>query len=844
MKKLSLVQVIIFLLLISCQKSPGPDVENGVSKQLAEWRSKVISNLSYQLHFDIPEERDQPIPAQVIIRFDLSDGEKDLQLDFKAPDSLLKNISVNDHPVEIIHHREHIIIPGKHFLNKQNTILIAFTAGEQSLNRNDEYLYTLLVPDRARTLFPAFDQPNLKARFNLSLTIPSHWEAVSNGKLQKSDTTNDEKRLEFQETKPLSTYLFAFAAGRFKRTEDTTAQMTMYYRETDSVKVERNIRKIFDLHRSALDWLENYTDIQHPFGKFDFVLIPSFQYGGMEHPGAIYYKESSLLLDEGASVNDELDRASLIAHETAHMWFGNLVTMKWFDDVWMKEVFANLMAAKIVHPNFPDMDHEVRFLLSHYPAAYAIDRSEGTHPIQQKLNNLNSAGTLYGGIIYKKAPIVMSKLETMLEETPFRSGIRDYLSMYSYGNATWDQLIAILKGFTSIDLEQWNQDWMKKGGMPIIDFNGEYPEYEVKVEGPSGRIWPQKIGYLFDGTEKIFEISQPITQVELSQPPQEIVPNFDGRGYGYFPVKEGNVKEMLMIVHQEKIDLRRSALWVNLWEYTLRGILEPEDLLKHTFKAIQRESNPLLLNYIAGRAKNTYWKFTPTTSRQDYALELEEILRDRLQTEEDMSIRRTLWNTYKSVFLSQKAIEHIKTVWEEQQNPYGISLSEGDYIELAAQLALRLPNQADTILNLQLQRTTNPDRKKRLEFIMPALSAEKTVRDNFFESLHQPENREHESWVADAVSYLHHPLRANESIQYLKPSLELVEEIQQTGDIFFPKRWLSSTLWGHNTEEAAEIVGNFLLENPELSSNLRNKVLQSADLLFRASRTMTTEVQQ
>src|SRR6185295_7261629 len=117
-------------------------------------------------------------------------------------------------------------------------------------------------------------------------------------------------------------------------------------------KVARNRDEIFDLHARSLAWLEAYTDIPYAFGKFDVVLIPSFQFSGMEHAGAILYNASSLLLDEAATQTQQLDRASVIAHETSHMWFGDLVTMRWFNDVWMKEVFANFMAAKIVNPSF------------------------------------------------------------------------------------------------------------------------------------------------------------------------------------------------------------------------------------------------------------------------------------------------------------------------------------------------------------------------------------------------------------------------------------------------------------------------------------------------------------
>ena len=201
----------------------------------------------------------------------------------------------------------------------------------------------------------------------------------------------------------------------------------MLHRETDAQKVARNREAIFDLHAAALDWLEHYTGIPYPFGKFDFVLVPSFQFGGMEHPGAIFYNASSLLLDPSATTNQQLGRASLIAHETAHMWFGDLVTMRWFDDVWMKEVFANFMAAKIVNPSFPEINHELRFLYAHYPAAYDVDRTAGTNAIRQPLDNLNEAGSLYGAIIYQKAPIVMRQLEMIVTPDGLRDGLREYL---------------------------------------------------------------------------------------------------------------------------------------------------------------------------------------------------------------------------------------------------------------------------------------------------------------------------------------------------------------------------------------------------------------------------------
>ena len=162
----------------------------------------------------------------------------------------------------------------------------------------------------------------------------------------------------------------------------------MLHRETDAAKVARNRDAIFDLHAAAHRLARKLHRHPLPFGKFEFLLVPSFQFGGMEHPGSIFYNASTLLLDESATQNQKLGRASLIAHETAHMWFGDLVTMRWFNDVWMKEVFANFMAAKIVNPAFPEINHDLRFLLRALSCGYDVDRTAGTNAIRQRSTTL------------------------------------------------------------------------------------------------------------------------------------------------------------------------------------------------------------------------------------------------------------------------------------------------------------------------------------------------------------------------------------------------------------------------------------------------------------------------
>ena len=528
MRRHLLFLTLTMMYISSCTEETTPPPVGGVSFDLAQERVQRISNIHYQMFFSIPESKTEAISSQIQISFELKDKKRPVALDFREePDHVLA-IKSEGITVDYEFLNGHLILPTAVLKKGHNQFHIDFIAGDLSLNRNEEYLYTLLVPDRAATVFPCFDQPDLKARFQLNLEIPKDWEAMSNGSKDKEQIIGERKTYSFRESAPISTYLFAFAAGIFqqKTAERDGRIMNMLYRESDTSKVAHNADAIFDLHAHALQWLEEYTGISYPFEKFDFVLIPTFQYGGMEHVGAIFYKEPSLMLDPNATTNQLLGRAKLIAHETAHMWFGDLVTMKWFDDVWLKEVFANFMAAKIANPSFPDINHDLSFLLAHQPTAYGEDRSDGSHPIQQPLENLKDAGTLYGRIIYQKAPVVMQQLEALMGADALQEGLQKYLRQYTWGNASWDDLMSILDRLNDQDLSGWSQVWVKEAGMPVFNMEWEFEKgkltkLQLKQEKKSagGRYWPQqtKLAFIYPDTVLI----HPLTiKGEINELPQ------------------------------------------------------------------------------------------------------------------------------------------------------------------------------------------------------------------------------------------------------------------------------------------------------------------------------------
>ncbi|WP_460948617.1 M1 family aminopeptidase [Spirosoma daeguense] len=822
--------------------------ETGVSQVLAKARKQTISNLTYALKFDIPAQKNQPIPATESITFDWVKNASPIQVDFKEERSHLQAVSVNQKTVPIVFQNEHLLISTAYLKPGRNTISIQFTAGNLSLNRNDDFLYTLLVPDRARTVFPCFDQPDLKAKFQLSLTVPKGWQAMTNALVNDSTTTGERITINFRQSEVIPTYLFSFVAGKFTTLRRTLGKraMTLLHRETDTTKIRLSLDPIFKLHADALTFLEEYTQIPYPFQKFDFAAIPDFQYGGMEHVGAIDYKLASLFLDNGATRDQKLSRATLISHETAHMWFGDMVTMRWFDDVWLKEVFANFMADKITEVSSPDANYDLQFVVDHFPAAYGVDRTEGANPIGQPLANLQEAGTLYGGIIYHKAPIMMRQLERLMGKTALRDGLRDYLKKYAFGNATWADLIAILDARTPVDLATWNRVWVSETGRPRFTYQLEKQSNKIsrftisqKGEDGSNRVWPQgfEIALVYpDHVEELtVDMNQPnVTLAEAvgKSVPQFVVFNSSGQGYGVFPVDTAMISQLGSL----KNPVTRAATYINLYENMLAGqVITPTRLASVYQQILGHESEELNLRLLTNQLSDIIWNFTRPENRPALATSVEQAAWQAMEKEPVSGKKKLLFRLYQNVALSQEARNRLYTIWNDQKAPTGVTLTEDDYTSLSLALAVR-DYPADGILAKQLLRIKNIDRKKRLEFMMPALSGNVAERDQFFASLANVNNREREAWVTAALGYLHHPLRAETSAKYLPKSLELLEEIQRTGDIFFPESWLRSTLSSYQTPEVMQLVRKFLSDRPTYNPRLKAKLLQAADATFRASK--------
>jgi aminopeptidase N len=826
--------------------------ESGVPLDVATHRAATVSDLSYALVLSIPAAASAPLTGTTTMRFTLKDARAPLVIDFETSREHVTSVDANGRAAAFTYVNGHIVVPAAALTTGANVVRIAFTAGDASLNRNPDFLYALFVPARARLAVPVFDQPDLKGRWTVTLEHPAAWQSAANGAELSRTAAGDRVTVRFAETQPLPTYLVAFIAGDFRieTAERKGRTYRMFHRETDAAKVARNRDAIFDLHAAALEYLEAYTSIPYAFGKFDFVAIPAFQFGGMEHAGKILYNASGLLLDESATQNQLLGRASVIAHETAHMWFGDLVTMRWFNDVWMKEVFANFMAAKIVNPSFPAVNHPLRFLLSHYPAAYEVDRTPGANPIRQTLDNLNEAGQMYGAIIYQKAPIVMRHLEALLGADNFRDGLREYLEAHAFGNATWPDLITVLDRRTPVDLQQWSHAWVNQPGRPIIETHlttsgGRIARLAFVQRDSWGRklVWPQQLRVTLgtaSGQETLtVDLRGETTEVAHASgrpAPLYVLPNGEGWGYGEFRLDARSRDYLLDSLPEIGDALTRGSAWVTMWDALLEGQVAPEAFFDLALRSLPREADEQMTSRILGYASNTWWRFLATPTRTARAARFESLLREGLAAAKTPSQKASWFGALRNTALTPATVAWLRAVWDKQEHVPGLPLAEADYTALALELAVRQVDGWDTVLGTQLTRIENPDRKARFAFVMPALSADAAVRDRWFASLADVTNRRREPWVLEGLNYLHHPLRAGAAEKYVQPSLALLWDIQKTGDIFFPKRWLDATLGGHASDDVAGMVRAFLKSRPaNYPDRLKNITLQSADELFRAA---------
>jgi aminopeptidase N len=508
----------------------APNLEPGVPRELARWRAARYRDVRYALDVRLAPGAEL-MRGKVTITVTL-DAPADIVLDWRVaekgvePSSRVSKLKANGASVgDARFVSEHLVLLSAHTRPGPNTIEMEFaspvsasgSALTRYLDREDgaEYVYTLFVPSDASTAFPCFDQPDLKARFRLSVETPPAWKVVSNAVAihgsygvipLESGVERTKWRTTFAETEPISTYVFAFAAGPFVELKDENSAhgTRLFVRKSKAESGRKEAAEVFRLNRTALRYFEDYFDRKFPFSKYDLVVLPEFAFNGMEHAGATFLREERILFQSEPTATELVYRAYLMFHEAAHQWFGDLVTMRWFDDLWLKEGFATFMGYKAVAEALPRFDPWKVFYLTEKPLAYQTDVTKGTTPIFQEIANLSAAKSAYGNIVYRKAPSVLRQAEFYLGEREFRDAVRLFVKEHAYANAEWSDLVRAFERTSGRRLGGWADAWVRRRGMPDVsvrwaaDKRGRITRLTVEQRDAIGEggSWPMRLKIL------------------------------------------------------------------------------------------------------------------------------------------------------------------------------------------------------------------------------------------------------------------------------------------------------------------------------------------------------------
>ncbi|HEX2649446.1 MAG TPA: M1 family aminopeptidase [Burkholderiales bacterium] len=797
----------------------APRLEPGISLRLAQWRAKQYRDLRYDMQIALREGA-ETLSGHLRLQVTIPRRKVDLVLDWRG--KTLANLKVNDASAPIRIEKEHLVIPARDLKAGRNILEVDFEARvavsgaavTRYKDREDgaEYLYTLFVPSDASTVFPCFDQPDLKARFTLALDVPAGWTAVSNGR----EEGRGERTIPFKTTEPISTYLFAFAAGPFDVLQERDDPVRLFVRRSRHGRALAHAAEVLRLNRESSAWFSRYFAREFPFAKYDLVLLPEFPYGGMEHAGATFLNEERVVFPAPPSATDLLRRAQLVFHETSHQWFGDLVTMRWFDDLWLKEGFANFMAAKATEAVAPQFDAWTAFNLLKL-SAVRTDATEGTTAIRYPLENLSAAKSAYGPIVYSKGPALLRQLEFFLDEDRFRQGVRAFLKAHAYGAADWQDLVRAFERASGKKLDRWAKAWVQRRGEPVVRVREGVLEQSDSLN--EGVVWPMKLR-VWGSNQEVF-LERKAKKIKI--PDQKVIfPNAGDYGYGRFLLDPSSREAALSPGFEPGSTLLDAQLAEALWESVRDAELDPKRYLEYAIRRLPAIRDDIALAGMLGRIEAAFRRYLSDAQRDRAAPGLERALREPgAQGSRYLLLARS----FIEIAWSGAALHELKVLLRDTR------LGARDRFRIVQRLYQRGDPEAAALLAREAAADQSDD-GRRYAFAAAAADAG-AKRARFREFLDRPDLPE--SWIEAALAPLNAPEQAALTQPLLAEALERLPELKRRRKIFFVNNWLYAFLGGQTSAASLAEAKAFLRET-RLDADLRLKVLEAMDGLERAVR--------
>ena len=521
---------------------------------------------------------------------------------------------------------------------------------------NETYLYSQGETAHIRKMYPCFDQPNLKATFNLSVLAPSHWEVVSNNPVAEVRPDGDSKFWQFTTTPRISTYITAMIAGPYHHVHDTyegekIVPLGIYCRK--SLAENLDPEEIFQHTKEGFAYFEQIFGLAYPFEKYDQVAVLDFNWGAMENAGVVTFREEVLVFRSRVTDRARERRAHVILHEMAHMWFGNMVTMYWWDDLWLNESFAEWTSYLALTEGTRFKNGWTSFICNGTSWAYNQDQLISTHPIAVAMPDIESVNANFDGISYAKGSSVLHQLSAYVGRDNFIKGLRQYFTKFAWQNTQLTDLLAELKATSNRDLDAWSATWLKTAGIntmhPILEESeGVYSKVAIKQDAPvipagSTEIRPHRIAIALYDLISGQLVARRRTEIDITGEYTEIpeftnekvadlfLINDGGLGYTKIRFDARSIETLMLNLGKITDPIARTLAWVGVWDMWRDAEIATHDFARLLIEGLKTEP---LISLVTGLGNDLVSALEIHTAperrealRSEIAAELETILK-------------------------------------------------------------------------------------------------------------------------------------------------------------------------------------------------------------------------
>ncbi|OKA12329.1 aminopeptidase N [Rhodococcus erythropolis] len=588
-------------------------------------RSRAISVAGYRVELDLRSAVDSAVKTfSTVTTIDLTSSVESTWLDFIG--AAVDSVDVDGASIPVEYDGSRIGLRG---LGGSNVVRVAahghYSRSGEGLHRfvddadDQTYLYTQYEPADARRVFACFEQPDLKAPFTFEVTAPDGWEVLSNQPATQTLSVDGAQRVTFAPTLPISTYITAIAAGPYHRVASSwsrgelTVELGALCRASLAPHLDAD--NVFDITRQGLDFYAEYFDYPYPFGKYDQIFVPEYNLGAMENPGLVTFTEAYVF--RGSATDEQHQRrANTILHEMAHMWFGDLVTMVWWDDLWLKESFADFMGSLVSAEATRFTDAWVAFAIKRKAWAYLQDQLPTTHPIVADIVDLEAAKLNFDGITYAKGASVLKQLVAFVGRDAFFEAAGRYFKAHAYGNTTLVDLLDVLAETSGRDVREWARIWLQTTGVSTLSLDGtDLVQTDPRPHRLAVGIYDYNESGDLVRTERVeLDITESRTSVDL--PPGALtLLNDEDLTYAKVRLDAESLSTVEASLDRVSDPLARGVIWSSLWNSVRDAQLSVFRYLDMVERFAPAETDLAILSSILTDAQYAVLHYVPKSLR-------------------------------------------------------------------------------------------------------------------------------------------------------------------------------------------------------------------------------------